>query len=103
VFTEHFEHSEYPPLKSRVSFVRDRQLMLWNSYNAIFKNIQKDISARFDIRNFEKNYDCFSEKNKYVIGMMKSERGQNIISEFCGLRAKLYYYKMFEGDEQKKC
>ena len=35
--------------------------------------------------------------------MFKDEVGGDIIDEFVGLRAKLYSYKMFEGEESKKC
>ena len=35
--------------------------------------------------------------------MFKDEAGGKIIDEFVGLRAKLYSYKMFEGEESKKC
>ena len=35
--------------------------------------------------------------------MFKDEAGGEIIDEFVGLRAKLYSYKMFEGEESKKC
>ena len=34
---------------------------------------------------------------------MKDEAGGEIIDEFVGLRAKLYYYKMLEGQQSKKC
>ena len=35
--------------------------------------------------------------------MFKDEVSGKVISEFVGLRAKLYSYKMFEGEESKKC
>ena len=35
--------------------------------------------------------------------MFKDEVGGKVIDEFIGLRAKLYSYKMFEGEESKKC
>ena len=41
--------------------------------------------------------------NKKVLGMFKDEVGGKVINEFVGLRAKLYSYKMFEGEESKKC
>ena len=35
--------------------------------------------------------------------MFKDEVGGKIIEEFMGLRSKLSSYKMFEGEEEKKC
>ena len=35
--------------------------------------------------------------------MFKDEAAGKQIEEFVGLRAKLYSYKMFDGDEHKKC
>ena len=35
--------------------------------------------------------------------MFKDEAGGKIKDEFVGLRAKLYSYKMLEGEESKKC
>ena len=35
--------------------------------------------------------------------MFKDEAGGKVIDEFVGLRAKLYSYKMLEGEESKKC
>ena len=37
-----------------------------------------------------------------VIGMFKDEVKGKVIEEFVGLRAKLYSFKMFEGEESKK-
>ena len=41
--------------------------------------------------------------NKKVIGMFKDKAEGKVIDEFVGLRAKLYSYKMFEGEESKEC
>ena len=41
--------------------------------------------------------------NKKVIGMFKDEVEGKVIDEFVGLRAKLYSYKMFVGEESEKC
>ena len=35
--------------------------------------------------------------------MFKDEAGGKIIDEFVGLSAKLYLYRMLEGEEEKKC
>ena len=35
-----------------------------------------------------------------VTGMMKDEAGGNIIEEFVGFSAKLYNYKILEGQEE---
>ena len=35
--------------------------------------------------------------------MFKDGAGGKVIDEFVGLRANLYSYKMFEGEESKKC
>ena len=39
--------------------------------------------------------------NKKVLGMFKDEAGGKVIDQFVGLRAKLYSYKMFKGEESK--
>ena len=41
--------------------------------------------------------------NKKVLGIFKYEVKCKVIDEFVGLRAKLYSFKMFEGEETKKC
>ena len=35
--------------------------------------------------------------------MFKDEAGCKVIDEFVGLKAKLYSYKMLDGEEDKKC
>ena len=70
-----------------------------------YKDISEDVEAKFDTSNFPKDYRSGIPVglNKNVIGMFKDECGSKIMHEFIGLRAKLYSYKMYEGDEAKKC
>ena len=70
-----------------------------------YKDISADVKRRFDASDYPPNHSSGipSGLNKKVIGMFKDEVGGDIIDEFFGLRAKLYSYKMFEGEESKKC
>ena len=70
-----------------------------------FKDISKDADQKFNTSNYPKDHKSGipTGKNKKVIGMMKDEAGGKIIKQFIGLRAKLYFYKMHEGKEEKKC
>ena len=70
-----------------------------------YKDISGDVKDRFDTSNypFDHPSGILSGINKKVLGMFKDETNGDIIDEFVGLRAKLYSYKMFEGEESKKC
>ena len=70
-----------------------------------YKDISADIKDRFDTSDHPPNHPSGipSGINKKVFGMLKDEAGGDIIDEFVGLSAKSYSYKMFEGEESKKC
>ena len=70
-----------------------------------YKDITPDVEERFDTSNFPDKHKSGikTDKNKKVINMFKDEAGGKQISEFVGLRAKLYSYRMDEGEEEKKC
>ena len=71
-----------------------------------YKDISEDVEAKFDTSNFSKNHPSgipVGLNNNLVIGKFKDECGDKIMQEFVGLRAKLYSYKMYEGDEAMKC
>ena len=57
-----------------------------------YEDIADDVPAKFDTSNYPKNHPIAGH-NKKVLGMMKDEAGGNIITEFVGLRSKLYAYK----------
>ena len=70
-----------------------------------YKDISGDVKDRFDTSDYPSDHlsGILSGFNKKVLGMFKDEVNGDIIDEFVGLRAKLYSYKMFEGEESKKC
>ena len=59
----------------------------------------------FDTSDYPTNHqsEIKTGLNSKVLGMFKDEAGGKQIVEFVGLRAKLYYYKMLDGSEDKKC
>ena len=59
-----------------------------NVYEEFYK--WKDL---FDFSNYSKDSKFFYETNKKVIGKMKYEFGEVIITEFVGLKSKMYSIK----------
>jgi hypothetical protein len=70
-----------------------------------YADIADDVEKLFDTSDYPREHPSGIKTgvNKKVIGMFKDEAAGLQIEEFVGLRAKLYSYKMFEGDEHKKC
>ena len=70
-----------------------------------YNDISGDVKDRFDTSGYPSDHPSGipSGFNKKVLGLFKDEVNGNVIDEFVGLRAKLYSYKMFEGEESKKC
>ena len=68
-----------------------------------YKDINGDVKDRFDTSGYPPGHPSGipSGFNKKVLGILKDEVNGNVIDEFVGLRAKLYSYKMFEGEESK--
>ena len=71
-----------------------------------YVDISNDVREKFDTSDYnETGHPSGIEVgvNKKIIGMMKDEAGGKSITEFVGLRSKLYAYKMDSGKEAKKC
>ena len=70
-----------------------------------YKDISGDVRERFDTSNYPENHPSGIPTgiNKKVLGMFKDETNGKIITEFVGLRAKLYSFKMEDGKENKRC
>ena len=83
--------------KAKLLFTDTDSLMYEIQTEDFYKDISKDGKNRFDTSDYPPNHPSGipSGFNKKVLGMFKDE--------FVGLRAKLYSFKMFEGEEIKKC
>ena len=91
--------------KAKLLFTDTDSFMYEIRTEDFYKDISEDVKDEFDTSDYPPDYPSGipSGLNKKVIGMFKDEAGGKIIDEFVGLRAKLYSYKMFEGEESKKC
>ena len=91
--------------KAKLLFTDTDSLMYEIQTEDFYKDINADVKHRFDTSDYPHNHPSGipSGLNKKVIGTFKDEAGGKVIDEFVGLRAKLYSYKMFEGEESKKC
>ena len=70
-----------------------------------YRDISSDVKEKFDTSNYPKDHPSgiLTGVNKKVIGMFKDEASGKQITEFVGLRAKLYSYRVEESYEEKKC
>ena len=91
--------------KAKLLFTDTDSLMYEIETEDFYKDISGDVKDRFDTSDYPNNHPSGipTGVNKKVLGMFKDEATGKIIKEFVGLRAKLYSYKMVEGEESKKC
>ena len=69
----------------------------------LYPDISSDVEEKFDASNYAKNHPSGIKTgcNKKVIGKMKDECGGKQTSEFVGLRAKMYSYRLDKTVEKK--
>ena len=68
-----------------------------NVYEEFFK--WKDL---FDFSNYSRDSKFFNEANKKVIVKMKDEFGGIIVSEFVGLKSKMYSIKKWQYSKRSE-
>ena len=72
------------------------------TYEIKLKNVYEEFCKwkdLFDFSNYSKDSKFFNETNKKVIGKMKDEFDRVIITEFVGLKSKVYSIKKIDGKE----
>ena len=78
----------------------DAELLFTDTDSLTYETKSKDVYEEcfkwknlFDFSNYSKDSKCFNETNKKVVGKMKYEFGGDIITEFVGLKSKMYSIK----------
>ena len=91
--------------KVKLLFTNTDSLMYEIETKDFYKDISADVKDRFDTSDYPPDHPSGIPPgfNKKVLGMFKDEAAGEVINKFVGLRAKLYSYKMLEGEEGKKC
>ena len=91
--------------KAKLLFTDTDNLMYEIETEDFYKDIIRDVKYKFDTSKYPKNHISGIPNgcNENVLGMFKDEAAGRCIEEFVGLRAKLYSYKMFECNENKRC
>ena len=75
-------------------------LIVWLQTDDLFQDMLQHAHL-FDTSDFPKDHFLHSDLNKKIMGRMKSETNEGCISEFCGLRSKMYAFKC-ENTESKR-
>ena len=95
----HYEYMvpKYPTVK--VMFSDTDSLCYFVKTPNIYKDMQED-AEEFDTSDYPEDHFLHSTKNKKVLGKMKDETAGVAISEFVGLRSKMYSMS-YNGKEKK--
>ena len=70
-------------------------------YQVFTTDLYADLAAHrehFDFSNYPDNHMLHDDANRMVVGKMKDEAGSLIITEFVGLRPKMYSYRVAQQD-----
>ncbi len=90
--------------KAQLLFTDTDSLMYEIETDDFYKDIENDIDSKFDTSDYPEDHKGVKKRvNKKVIGMMKDEMMGIEITEFVGLRAKLYSYKTDDEKVEKRC
>ena len=88
--------------KVKLCYMDTHSFVMSIKTNDFYKDIANDVDKRFDTSNYDCNRPLPIANNKKVIGLMKDELGEKIITEFVTLRPKTYSYLTDDDKEDKK-
>ena len=88
----------------------DRVKLLYTDTDSVIVHVQTDdlykdmleSAAIYDTSNYQPNHPLFSNTNKKIIGKFKDELGGQLLTEFIGIRPKMYSYVGEESGKRAK-
>ena len=84
-------------LMNNADFGKNHYFIVYIKTDDFYKGIAEYVETRFDTSNYQ--LDRPLPKGKKVIGLMKDELGEKIMTKIVGLRAKTYSYLTDDGSE----
>jgi hypothetical protein len=96
-FHYNFMAKKVEPQNLKLLFT-DTDSLCYHIKNQDIFEIMKNNKSEFDLSNYPKNHELYDSTNSKVIGKMKNESPSQI-TEFVGLRSKLYNYKVDNDDD----
>ena len=87
--------------KAKLCYMDTESFTIYIKTEDIYEDIANDDEKRFDTSNYAIKRPLPRGKNKKVIGIIKDELGEKIMTELVGLRPKTYAY-LDKVKEQKK-
>ena len=81
--------------KATLLFTDTDSLMFKVETEDFYKDMEEDIDM-YDTSNLPEDHPLYSVQNKKQLYKMKDEAKGNIITEFIGLKSKMYSYKMID-------
>ena len=82
---------------NNADFGKNHCFIVYIKTDDFYKDIPEYVETRFDTSNYQ--LDRPLPKGKKVIGLMKDELGEKIMTKIVGLRAKTYSYLTDDGSE----
>ena len=78
--------------KVKLLFTDTDSLCLEIQSEDVYEDV-KEMDEHFDCSEYPETHMLYNTKHQAIPGLFKDERGSHIITEFIGLRSKLYSYK----------
>ena len=102
-----FVYEKYPKIFSgfnyKIAYSDTDSLITYFTHcpTDLYERMQEH-KEEFDFSNYSSNHFLYDTANKRIMGKMKDELAGGIITNFIGLRSKMYYVRTLNSKEDKK-